>query len=276
MASSISKQLKGTDPWYVSPFTPGALGINDSGEPFCSIDGDTPSSLGVNDHAAPQTPSAVPSQVSAKSGQDFTKECEDCIPNPYWPKGAASGITIGYGHDIGGLTMQQAVDEFTKAGVTPELAKALGAGAGKIGAIAENWLDTQVDYGGKKLNYEDLKISQTAIDNLFETDYQFYGSDVCRICDKADVVLKYGTTNWNALNSAIKAITIDLRFRGDYQGSSRQYIQSSIVLNDPTLFATQLQAYLDANRSKFDAGIVARFNKRINYVWLYGNTNTQI
>ena len=42
----------------------------------------------------------------------------------------------------------------------------------------------------------------------------------------------YGKTDWNKLNSAIKNVVVDLKFRGDYKSTTRKKIQAAIASND--------------------------------------------
>jgi hypothetical protein len=51
----------------------------------------------------------------------------------------------------------------------------------------------------------------------------------------------YGKTDWARLNSAIKDVVVDLRYRGDYTSTTRQKIQRAIAANDLKSF-TQLMS----------------------------------
>ena len=57
-------------------------------------------------------------------------------------------------------------------------------------------------------------------------------ADAKRIAKDKEVEKKYGKTDWDNLNNAIKAVVIDLRFRGDYTAKTRIKIQRAIVTND--------------------------------------------
>ena len=51
----------------------------------------------------------------------------------------------------------------------------------------------------------------------------------------------YGKTDWNQLNSAIKEVVVDLRYRGDYTPTTRRKIQRAVAANNLQLF-TQLMS----------------------------------
>jgi hypothetical protein len=71
----------------------------------------------------------------------------------------------------------------------------------------------------------------------------------------------YGKTDWNALNSAIKNIVIDLKFRGDYTGVARKNIQKCIAENDLVVFKGQLK-----DKTKWSNVPQDRFDRRNKYL----------
>ena len=87
-------------------------------------------------------------------------------------------------------------------------------------------------------------------------------SETKRICTKADVVAKYGKCEWSKLDSALKEILIDLKFRGDYTGKTRKFLQKYIVNNDTKGFLSVL-----ANPNHWISQRVPtdRFQRRISY-----------
>jgi len=277
MANSTSKVLPGFNPWDPVSRTKGPLGQNDAAAPFCSILGDTPSSLGVNDHAAPDMPLVLFKsgivQWILERGKDLTKNCEGNMGTPYWPKGA-SGITIGYGYDMKERTDIEVTNHLTASGVADDLAGLLSLGAKKSSGsspTAQKFLVSEVVLRGAKMLFNKLEIDQPARDRLFEIVYEVYDQDVERICTKDDVSKKYGTTDWQSLHPAIKAVLIDLRFRGDYHTESRQYVQKSVAKNSPKDFAAALKVFLNDHEHVYDKGIAKRFEKRINFVEQYGS-----
>ena len=276
MANSALKKFTGYDAWQSSPRTCGPLGWNDAATPFSLVDGDTPGALGVSDHAVPYVPSVLTNrgvvQWILERGKDLTKQCEGNLGNPYWP-GAASGITIGYGYDMKERTRDEVRRHLTDSGVPDDLAKLLSTGAGVSRFTkpdAPAFLQSTVDFRGAKVHFRYLQIDQPARDHLFEIVYRVYVEDVARICAKPDAVAAYGKPDWQALHPAIKAVLVDLRFRGDYSRESRQYIQKSVVKNDPVAFADQLQRFLDDHDDVYDSGITSRFERRIKFARQYG------
>ena len=70
-----------------------------------------------------------------------------------------------------------------------------------------------------------------------------YGIGTARaaeICGKADVVAKYGALTWDALDLAIRDVLVDLRYRGDYTGATREKVQSPAVKNNLSAFSRAL------------------------------------
>ena len=276
MANSDLKAALGFDPWLLPARTAGPMGWNDAAVPFSDLVGDTPGTLGVADHAVPDLPLVL---INAglvlwilERGKDLTKACEGNKGTPYWPKGA-SGITIGYGYDMKERTTTEVTNHLKACGVAVDLAGVLGSGATKSATSepkAEAFLKSEVVFHKTKKLYQELAIDQSARDQLFDIVYKFYDQEVARICTKNDVAKKYGTTHWQSLHPAIKAVLIDLRFRGDYHTESRQYIQKSVALNSPKDFAAALKLFLNDHEDVYDDGIVTRFEKRITFVEQYG------
>jgi len=276
MANSCSKITLGCEPWDQSPRTCGPLGWNDAGSPYSSLLGDTPGALGVNDHAEPYLPLVLTREGIMEwileRGKELTKDCEGNRGNPYWPKGA-SGITIGYGYDMKERSQASITNDLKDSGVPLDLATLLSSGAHISTQTTPNaaaFLISSVTFRGVKKLYQDLAIDQPARDKLFEIVYDFYDGEVARICRKPDVVAKYGACDWPNLHPAIKAVLIDLRFRGDYHTESREYIQKSVAQNNPKAFADSLQLFLDDHDDVYESGIVTRFEKRINFARQYG------
>ena len=82
-----------------------------------------------------------------------------------------------------------------------------------------------------------------------------------RISGKSDVVLAYGKTDWDKLNSNIKDIVVDLKFRGDYTGSTRKLIQKSIADNDLAAFKKVLKEKTNWSNVPQD-----RFDRRVTFL----------
>jgi hypothetical protein len=143
-----------------------------------------------------------------------------------------SGLTIGRGYDMKEKTATQIKNHLILAGVEVMKADVISLAAGKIGNMAKKFVIEN--------DLLDFEISAQAQLKLFEIIYKELELDVKRICNKSKIVTDYGVTNWIALNSKIKAVTIDLRFRGDYHGSSRRFLQKHITSNDLVEFTKEI------------------------------------
>ena len=151
------------------------------------------------------------------------------VEGPYFSRrphvpGAWSGVTIGRGYDMKERSKEEIVSDLTAAGVPSDVANKLGECSGLMGNHAETFLAQR--------DYDELLISPGQQKRLFLLTYQELEGDVLRICSKADVVAKYGSTQWQALNPYIRDIAVDLRYRGDYTPATRQRVQPVLVEND--------------------------------------------
>jgi HK97 family phage portal protein len=78
----------------------------------------------------------IPATVS-EAGLKIIKKFEVSILHPYVPKGSTtSGVTIGYGYDMGSRLSASALADLKAAGVDPVTAATLAGGAGKKGSSA--------------------------------------------------------------------------------------------------------------------------------------------
>ena len=147
---------------------------------------------------------------------------------PHVP-GDTSGITIGRGYDMKHRSEQEVFDDLREAGVGVARSRRLAGGAGLVGDIAKAFI---ADNG-----LQDMTITRKQQKALFNAVYAELGADVLRLCNKADVVAKYGKTDWENLDPRLRDIVIDLRYRGDYHPRSRQEVQPILVANDVAAMA---------------------------------------
>lgn len=78
------------------------------------------------------------------------------------------------------------------------------------------------------------------------------------------MVKAYGKTDWARLNSAIKDVVVDLRYRGDYTPRTRRKIQRAIAANDLKKFTVLMS---DRNFWVNQIGVPKnRFERRKNYL----------
>jgi hypothetical protein len=165
-----------------------------------------------------------------------------------------SGLTIGRGYDMKMKNQAKIKSDLIKAGVAAKDAAVLAKASGLFGHAAKKFI--------KDNNIEKFEISKEAQVKLFEITYAEEEAEAKRLCTKSDVELKYGKCNWNTLDSAMKQIIVDLKFRGDYTPSTRKSIQEHIANNDTTEFLKVL-----SDKTKWKNPIVPadRFQRRVNF-----------
>ena len=93
------------------------------------------------------------------------------------------------------------------------------------------------------------------------SSYDDAAADVKRICEKPDVVAKYGVTDFAHLNPLIRDILVDLRFRGDYSGATRAHVQPCVVANDVECLRRVI-----SNRNLWLTVPKDRFRRRVEYL----------
>lgn len=141
------------------------------------------------------------------------------------PPGAASGVTLGRGYDMGLRTPKQVENELRAAGVSESHSRLFASGAGKRGAAAEKFVKENLHRLPLLGTHEQKRLFEKVL-------YPWYERDTRRLSEKPDVVRRYGAVQWGDLNPAIKDVLVDLRFRGDYTPRTRQKLQSLVVRND--------------------------------------------
>jgi len=147
---------------------------------------------------------------------------------PHVPSNS-SGVTLGRGYDMKSKDRSKIVRDLTGAGIGDGIAHIFSQAAGLEGNVAKQFIKRS-DVAGVVITPQQQKA-------LFEVTYAEHVTDVRRICDKDDVVRKYGRTDWDPLHPAIKDMLVDLRYRGDYSGTTRNRVQPLVVDND--LFGLQ-------------------------------------
>lgn len=146
---------------------------------------------------------------------------------------SVSGLTIGRGYDMKTKSASTISVDLIGAGIKAKEVAAIKLAAGLSGNAARQFI---IDN-----DLLDFQVTPEAQKKLFKVSYDAESDQVKRICKKSDVVIAYGKTDWDKLNSAIKDITIDLKFRGDYTGTSRKIIQKSIADNNLSAFKKHLK-----------------------------------
>lgn len=165
----------------------------------------------------------------------------------------SSGVTVGRGYDLRRKASTLIRKDLASAGLKSEVVSKLANAIGLRGKQAKQFIidNDLIDY----------QVTVDAQRKLFKISYDFEASEVKRICTKADVVKKYGNTDWVKLNNTIKEVTVDLKFRGDYTPSAREYLQETIANNDLNSFKKVI-----SNRSLWARVPGDRFKKRVKYV----------
>ena len=87
---------------------------------------------------------------------------------------------------------------------------------------------------------DQLEITPAQQKALFLLVYKELEGEVIRISIKDDVAAKYGPVDWTMLHTGLRDITVDLPYRGDYTGATRELVQPPLVRNDLTAFKTTL------------------------------------
>ena len=112
-----------------------------------------------------------------------------------------------------------------------------------------------------------MEISRRQQYDLFNVAYTYLEEDVKRICQKNATIRAYHSDPstspeqaWNDIPAKIKEILVDLRYRGDYTPSVRQFIQTPAFNGDIAEFGRLL-----SDRSVWPNVPPDRFNRRIAY-----------
>lgn len=166
---------------------------------------------------------------------------------------ASSGLTVGRGYDLRERSRVGAQQHFVRAGLDASRASVLSGAVRKRGQAAKAFvLDNDL---------LDFEITPGMQQTLFEIVYDEMEQDVRRICGKQDVVTAYGAVDWSGLDSRIRDVLVDLRFRGDYTGKTRRFIQGSVTRNDLKAFSHAL-----ADQSNWPSVPADRFRRRQQYL----------
>lgn len=165
----------------------------------------------------------------------------------------ASGVTIGRGYDLGQHGAETIRAQLVAAGLSEPDAGKFARAAGLKGDAARRWL--------RKHRSTLPEITPEQQEALFGTTYAEMSDDVERIAGKESVEEKYGNTELDTMNPAIRDTLIDLRYRGDYTDSARQKIQDEVADND-------LLGMTDAmtNRKNWKKVPKDRFERRAAYL----------
>lgn len=171
---------------------------------------------------------------------------------PHVP-GAWSGLTIGRGYDMKLKSYAKIIADLTRAGISHDIADKFAGASGGAGNEAAKYLSDN--------HLKNITITLEQQEKLFAISYAEIKQDVQRLCSKRGVVAKYGAVDIDQVHYAIRDVTIDLRFRGDYTPASRRKIQIHIVNNDLPAFKAIL-----CDRAEWPQVPRDRFNRRCQYL----------
>jgi hypothetical protein len=170
-----------------------------------------------------------------------------CVPS------ASSGLTIGRGYDMKEKTAATIAQDLAASGVSSADAALISRAAGLSGAAASKFI------ADNKL--EKFEISKPCQKNLFLIIYGRLKADVERISAKPDVVAAYGACDWSRIDPAVIDLVVDLRFRGDYNGSTRALVQTLVARSDLPGLARAMKVRADWANVPND-----RFQRRCNFL----------
>ena len=166
---------------------------------------------------------------------------------------ASSGLTLGRGYDLKERSRAEVTQNLAAAGLNAGQAATIAGAVRLSGTAAEQFI---IDN-----DLLDFEISAGVQRKLFEAVYRDMEQDVIRICGKRDVVERYGKTDWNALDSRIRDTLVDLRFRGDYTGTTRREVQPPVVANDLSALRQVI-----SNGALWTNVPADRFQRRVRYL----------
>jgi len=213
-----------------------------------------------------------------EDGKQMTGEAEGLVLHPYVPEDDLdiSGVTIGRGCDMKERTQDAIKTLMRAAGISAPIGNLMSKASGLYGSGARAFLkknplsllddsnDRSFFSANSYSSVESIPITSGQAEKLFDKDYEWYTTDTQRIATKNDVQEAYGNVVWGVIHPAIRAILVDLRFRGDYSPASRRIIESYVASNKLQDF---IQAMDDQNNwKKVPAD---RFNRRNKFLLKY-------
>lgn len=166
---------------------------------------------------------------------------------------SSSGLTVGRGYDMKEKSQAKIASDLTSIGLAASQSDTIKKASGLNGAPAEYFV-----VENDLLDFQLTPAQQLA---LFKISYDEQAAEVKRICGLDRNVKDYGQVDWIKLDSSIKDIAIDLKFRGDYTPASRKLIQKAIADNDLAEFKKQLKNAVNWPNVPKD-----RFDRRVKFL----------
>lgn len=166
---------------------------------------------------------------------------------------ASSGLTLGRGYDLRFKSKGEVKVDLIKIGLKQEKADAISGAVELYGEKVKKYIT------GKSL--EEFELTQDQQKKLFEITYEKELQETKRLCTKSDVEKVYGKCDWDKLDSNMKEILVDLKFRGDYTPAVRKKIQKIVSNNDAAAFYEIIK-----KRENWPNVPSDRFNSRAEYL----------
>ncbi|WP_369958372.1 pesticin C-terminus-like muramidase [Pseudomonas benzenivorans] len=170
----------------------------------------------------------------------------------HWP-GGASGVTIGRGYDLGQRPNPET--DLSSARISEPLFSWLIGAKGLKGQAAKDYL------ASASTEIKSTRITRKQQYDLFIPVYEFMKNEVIRISSSNSNIEEYGRLNWDATDSKIQDMAVDLIYRGDYTPNSRKIVQQHIVDNN----IEELQKVM-SDRTRWPSVPDDRFSKRSEYL----------
>lgn len=168
----------------------------------------------------------------------------------HWPGTENSGVTIGYGYDMGTRGREQIISELTAADVSPTQARELAGAAHLRGTAAREWKDSNRSEPWATINEPQRR-------NLFQQLFPNYQNRARRLAtsttptagnrrinaasrDPKNLGFVIPTERWNQLHPAIVELLTDMSYVGIYSYSRHETI-NPILMNEELTTIQQLQ-----------------------------------
>ena len=169
------------------------------------------------------------------------------VPSP------TSGATLGRGFDMKEREASKVIALLILCGVDTDDAVEIAKLCGLSGDHAKTMINS--------LDLQSFEVTAEQEEKLFLICYDEKDDDFDRIVSKPDVVKAYGKTHLAALHSKIRAVCIDLLYRGDFTGTTRKSLMPAIVANDVIGFAVAM-----SNRVLWASVPADRFKRRVQFL----------
>jgi len=144
----------------------------------------------------------------------------------------SSGLTVGRGYDMGLKSSAKIAADLGKAGIDSQSVNVIKTAAGLKGSKAKQFI---IEH-----DLLDFHITPTAQNTLFESTFSEEAKETKRICTSKAVEKLYGNCDWDKLDTRIKQMLVDLKYRGDYTSTTRKKIQKLVVKNDFEKFKKEM------------------------------------